>query len=166
MADKISLEDLLQVVKVLGKDDESKEDPKEDPKHKTEEEIREEILAELKAEQEAEKEKKTKEDPKQDDDDEDEEDEPKSDSREDKHIARTIKAGLKGASLDSGVVESVLEFIDYGTLKNEEGEADDDKLESFVELISGVARRTPPKGKTKRDINDDGGLHRYLQDNK
>lgn len=165
MADKISLEDLLQVVKVLGKDDEPKEDPKEDPKPKTEEEIREEILAELKAEQEAEKEKK-KEDPKQDDDDEDEEDEPKSDSREDKHIARTIKAGLKGASLDSGVVESVLEFIDYGTLKNEEGEADDDKLESFVELISGVARRTPPKGKTKRDINDDGGLHRYLQDNK
>lgn len=165
MADKISLEDLLQVVKVLGKDDEPKEDPKEDPKPKTEEELREEILAELKAEQEAEKEKK-KEDPKQDDEDEDEEDEPKSDSREDKHIARTIKAGLKGASLDSGVVESVLEFIDYGTLKNEEGEADDDKLESFVELISGVARRTPPKGKTKRDIDDDGGLQRYLQDNK
>lgn len=162
MADKISLEDLLQVVKVLGKDDE----PKEDPKPKTEEEIREEILAELKAEQEAEKEKK-KEDPKQDEDeDEDVKEEPKSNSREDKHIARTIKAGLKGASLDSGVVESVLEFIDYGTLKNEEGEADDDKLESFVELISGVARRTPPKGKTKRDINDDGGLHRYLQDNK
>ena len=160
MADKISLEDLLQVVKVLGKDDE----PKEDPKPKTEEEIREEILAELKAEQEAEKEKK--EDPKQDDEDEDEEDEPKSDSREDKHIARTIKAGLKGASLDSDVVESVLEFIDYGTLKNEEGEADDDKLESFVNLISGVARRTPPKGKTKRDIDDDGGLQRYLQDNK
>lgn len=162
MADKISLEDLLQVVKVLGKDDE----PKEDPKPKTEEEIREEILAELKAEQEAKKEKK-KEDPKQDEDeDEDVKEEPKSNSREDKHIARTIKAGLKGASLDSGVVESVLEFIDYGTLKNEEGEADDDKLESFVELISGVARRTPPKGKTKRDINDDGGLHRYLQDNK
>ena len=161
MADKISLEDLLQVVKVLGKDDE----PKEDPKPKTEEEIREEILAELKAEQEAEKEKK-KEDPKQDDEDEDVEDEPKSDSREDKHIARTIKAGLKGASLDSDVVESVLEFIDYGTLKNEEGEADDDKLESFVNLISGVARRTPPKGKTKRDIDDDGGLQRYLQDNK
>lgn len=164
MADKISLEDLLQVVKVLGKDDEPKEDPK--PKPKTEEEIREEILAELKAEQESEKEKK-KEDPKQDEDeDKDVKEEPKSDSREDKHIARTIKAGLKGASLDSGVVESVLEFIDYGTLKNEEGEADDDKLESFVELISGVARRTPPKGKTKRDINDDGGLHRYLQDNK
>lgn len=161
MADKISLEDLLQVVKVLGKD----EEPKEDPKPKTEEEIREEILAELKAEQEAEKEKKPKED-QDEDEDEDLTEEPKSDSREDKHIARTVKAGLKGASLDSGVVESVLEFIDYGTLKNEEGEADDDKLESFVELISGVARRTPPKGKTKRDINDDGGLHRYLQDNK
>lgn len=158
MADKISLEDLLQVVKVLGKDDDQ---PKEDPKPKTEEEIREEILAELKAEQEAEKGKKPEEDP-----DEDNKEDPKSDSREDKHIARTIKAGLKGASLDSDVVESVLEFIDYGTLKNEEGEADDDKLESFVNLISGVARRTPPKGKTKRDIDDDGGLQRYLQDNK
>lgn len=158
MADKISLEDLLQVVKVLGKDDDQ---PKEDPKPKTEEEIREEILAELKAEQEAEKGKKPEEDP-----DEDDKEDPKPDSREDKHIARTIKAGLKGASLDSDVVESVLEFIDYGTLKNEEGEADDDKLESFVNLISGVARRTPPKGKTKRDIDDDGGLQRYLQDNK
>lgn len=158
MADKISLEDLLQVVKVLGKDDDQ---PKEDPKPKTEEEIREEILAELKAEQEAEKGKKPEEDP-----DEDDKEDPKSNSREDKHIARTIKAGLKGASLDSDVVESVLEFIDYGTLKNEEGEADDDKLESFVNLISGVARRTPPKGKTKRDIDDDGGLQRYLQDNK
>lgn len=162
MADKISLEDLLQVVKVLGKDDDQpKEDPKEDPKPKTEEEIREEILAELKAEQEAEKGKKPEEDP-----DEDDKEDSKPDSREDKHIARTIKAGLKGASLDSDVVESVLEFIDYGTLKNEEGEADDDKLESFVNLISGVARRTPPKGKTKRDIDDDGGLQRYLQDNK
>lgn len=162
MADKISLEDLLQVVKVLGKDDDQpKEDPKPDPKPKTEEEIREEILAELKAEQEAEKGKKPEEDP-----DEDDKEDPKSNSREDKHIARTIKAGLKGASLDSDVVESVLEFIDYGTLKNEEGEADDDKLESFVNLISGVARRTPPKGKTKRDIDDDGGLQRYLQDNK
>lgn len=162
MADKISLEDLLQVVKVLGKDDDQpKEDPKPDPKPKTEEEIREEILAELKAEQEAEKGKKPEEDP-----DEDDKEDSKPDSREDKHIARTIKAGLKGASLDSDVVESVLEFIDYGTLKNEEGEADDDKLESFVNLISGVARRTPPKGKTKRDIDDDGGLQRYLQDNK
>lgn len=160
MADKISLEDLLQVVKVLGKD----EDPKEDPKPKTEEEIREEILAEIEAEQKAKQEKKVEDQEEQEE--EDKEDEPKSNPREDKHIARTIKAGLKGASLDSGVVESVLEFIDYGTLKNEEGEADDDKLESFVELISGVARRTPPKGKTKRDIDDDGGLHRYLQDNK
>src|SRR5699024_963000 len=116
------------------------------------------------AEQEAEKEKK-KEDPKQDEDD-DEDDEPKSDSREDKHIARTVKAGLKGASLDSGVVESVLEFIDYGTLKNEEGEADDDKLESFVEISSGAAPRTPPKRKSKSDINDEGDVHRYLQENK
>lgn len=160
MSKKYDLEDLLQVVNVLNK----KEEPKEDPKPKTEEELRAEILAELKAEQ------AKNEDPADDDDkdnsDDDEEvndDEDKADDeRERRHITRSIKSGLKAADVDGDMVKSLLEFVNYDTLKGEEGEADDEKIESFVELVSGVARRVPPKAPRHGSAEDDGGLGKYL----
>lgn len=160
MSKKYDLEDLLQVVNVLNK----KEEPKEDPKPKTEEELRAEILAELKAEQ------AKNEDPADDDDkdnsDDDEEvngDEDKEDDeRERRHITRSIKSGLKAADVDGDMVKSLLEFVNYDTLKGEEGEADDEKIESFVELVSGVARRVPPKAPRHGSAEDDGGLGKYL----
>lgn len=158
MSKKYDLEDLLQVVNVLNK----KDDDKEDPKPKTEEEIRAEILAELKAEQ-----SKT-EDPADDDDDDDEDNsdddkDNQDDERESRHITRSIKTGLKAADVDGDMVESLLEFVNYDTLKGEEGEADDEKIESFVELVSGVARRVPPKAPRHGSAEDDGGLGKYLQ---
>lgn len=157
MSKKYDLEDLLQVVNVLNK----KDDDKEDPKPKTEEEIRAEILAELKAEQ------SKSEDPADDDDDEnDNSDDDKGnqdDERESRHITRSIKTGLKAADVDGDMVESLLEFVNYDTLKGEEGEADDEKIESFVELVSGVARRVPPKAPRHGSAEDDGGLGKYLQ---
>ena len=160
MSKKYDLEDLLQVVNVLNKKDDSKEESKEDPKPKTEEEIRAEILAELKAEQ------SKSEDPAEDDDDKDNSDDDKDnqdDERESRHITRSIKTGLKAADVDGDMVESLLEFVNYDTLKGEEGEADDEKIESFVELVSGVARRVPPKAPRHGSAEDDGGLGKYLQ---
>lgn len=164
MSKKYDLEDLLQVVNVLNKRDDSKEESKEEPKPKTEEELRAEILAELKAEQ------AKNEDPADDDDkdnsDDDEEvndDEDKADDeRERRHITRSIKSGLKAADVDGDMVKSLLEFVNYDTLKGEEGEADDEKIESFVELVSGVARRVPPKAPRHGSAEDDGGLGKYL----
>ena len=157
MSKKYDLEDLLQVVNVLNK----KDDDKEDPKPKTEEEIRAEILAELKAEQ------SKSEDPADDDDDEndnsDDDNGNQDDERESRHITRSIKTGLKAADVDGDMVESLLEFVNYDTLKGEEGEADDEKIESFVELVSGVARRVPPKAPRHGSAEDDGGLGKYLQ---
>ena len=163
MSKKYDLEDLLQVVNVLNKKDDSKEESKEDPKPKTEEELRAEILAELKAEQ-AGKANESKESPKEEEDDEEEvNDEDKSDDeRERRHITRSIKSGLKAADVDGDMVKSLLEFVNYDTLKGEEGEADDEKIESFVELVSGVARRVPPKTPRHGSAEDDGGLGKYL----
>lgn len=160
MSKKYDLEDLLQVVNVLNKKDDSKEESKEDPKPKTEEELRAEILAEIKAEQ------AKNEDPADDDDDDDkdnsdDEDKP-DDERERRHITRSIKSGLKAADVDGDMVKSLLEFVNYDTLKGEEGEADDEKIESFVELVSGVARRVPPKAPRHGSAEDDGGLGKYL----
>lgn len=163
MSKKYDLEDLLQVVNVLNKKDDSKEDPKEDPKPKTEEELRAEILAEIRAEQ-AGKANKSKGSPEEEEDGEEEvNDEDKSDDeRENRHITRSIKSGLKAADVDGDMVKSLLEFVNYDTLKGEEGEADDEKIESFVELVSGVARRVPPKAPRHGSAEDDGGLGKYL----
>lgn len=158
---KIDINDLLKVINVLSpseeqeQEQENNKDPKGgDPKPKTEEEIRAEILAELEAAKKSEEED-PKEDPKEED--------PKED-REAKHIDRAIKTGLKDADVDDSVAKQLSSFVNYATLKNEEGEADDEKINSFVELVSSVARRVPPKGAPKSGASDDGGFGKYLQD--
>lgn len=158
---KIDINDLLKVINVLSPSEEENQeqnkDPKGDdpkPKPKTEEEIRAEILAEIEAAKKSEEED-LKEDPK--------EEEPKED-REAKHIDRAIKTGLKDADVDDSVAKQLSSFVNYATLKNEEGEADDEKINSFVELVSSVARRVPPKGAPKSGASDDGGFGKYLQD--
>lgn len=158
---KIDINDLLKVINVLSPSEEQEQeqnkDPKgDDPKPKTEEEIRAEILAELEAA------KSSQEDPK-----EDPQEDPKEDPKEDrevKHIERAIKTGLKDADVDDSVAKQLSSFVNYATLKNEEGEADDEKINSFVELVSSVARRVPPKGAPKSGASDDGGFGKYLQD--
>ena len=158
---KIDINDLLKVINVLSpseeqeQEQEKKDDPK--PKPKTEEEIRAEVLAELEAAKKS-KEEDPKEDPQED---------PKEDPQEDreiKHINRAIKTGLKDADVDDSVAKQLSSFVNYDTLKNEEGEADDEKINSFVELVSSVARRVPPKGAPKSGASDDGGFGKYLQD--
>lgn len=159
---KIDINDLLKVINVLSpseeqeQEQENNKDPKggdPKPKPKTEEEIRAEVIAEYEAAKKSEEED-PQEDPKED---------PKED-REVKHIERAIKTGLKDADVDDSVAKQLSSFVNYATLKNEEGEADDEKINSFVELVSSVARRVPPKGAPKSGASDDGGFGKYLQD--
>lgn len=158
---KIDINDLLKVINVLSpseeQEQEQEQEKKDDPKPKTEEEIRAEVIAELEAAKKS-KEEDPKEDPK-----EDHKEDPKED-REVKHIDRAIKTGLKAADVDDSVAKQLSSFVNYATLKNEEGEADDEKINSFVELVSSVARRVPPKGAPKSGASDDGGFGKYLQD--
>lgn len=163
MSKKYDLEDLLQVVNVLNKKDDSKEDDsKEEDKPKTEEELRAEILAELKTEKSKSKESVEDEDDEDDRDEDSNDEESVDDERELRHISRSVKSGLKAADVDGDMVKSLLEFVNYDRLKGEEGEADDEKIESFVELVSGVARRVPPKAPRHGSAEDDGGLGKYL----
>lgn len=158
---KIDINDLLKVINVLSpseeQEQEQEQEKKADPKPKTEEEIRAEVIAELEAA------KKSKEEDPQEDPKEDPNEDPKED-REVKHIDRAIKTGLKAADVDDSVAKQLSSFVNYATLKNEEGEADDEKINSFVELVSSVARRVPPKGAPKSGASDDGGFGKYLQD--
>lgn len=102
---------------------------------------------------------------------EEEVEEPKKDDktieRENKFILKTLKADLTSNGIDGDLVDSIGEFIAYDTLKNDEGEANDELVEKFVETLSSIALRQPPKGGKKRDIlnSDKEGLGKYLPQN-
>jgi hypothetical protein len=74
--------------------------------------------------------KKTEEEPKKEDD------EPKKDDktieRENKFILKTLKADLTSNGIDGDLVDSIGEFIAYDTLKDDNGEANDELVEKFV----------------------------------
>ena len=85
--------------------------------------------------------------------------------REDRYIKKSLTAEFEKAGIDTGMVESISGFIDYGRLKNDKNEADEDKISEFAELLGQVSRREPPKGNGgKRAIDDDGGIAKYLQE--
>ena len=87
-----------------------------------------------------------------------------------KLIFATAKAELANKGISADLVNSIEEFIAYDRLTGDNGEADDEKLKTFVDTLSGIALRKPPKGgSSERDILNPskGGLGKYLpQDNK
>lgn len=87
--------------------------------------------------------------------------------RENKFILKTLKADLTSSGIDGDLVDSIGEFIAYDTLKDDEGEANDELVEKFVETLSSIALRQPPKSGKKRDIlnSDKEGLGKYLPQN-
>ena len=85
--------------------------------------------------------------------------------REERYIKKSLATEFEKAGIDTDVVESISGFIDYGRLKNDDNEADEEKITEFAELLGRVSRRQPPKGKGgKRAIDDDGGIAKYLQE--
>lgn len=87
------------------------------------------------------------------------------DEREERYIKKSLTAEFEKAGIDTDMVESISGFIDYGRLKNDDNEADEEKISEFAELLGRVSRRQPPKGKgEKRAIDDDGGIAKYLQE--
>lgn len=87
-----------------------------------------------------------------------------------KLIFATTKAELANKGISTDLVDSIEEFIAYDRLTGDNGEADDEKLKTFVDTLSGIALRKPPRGgSSERDILNPskGGLGKYLpQDNK
>ena len=100
-----------------------------------------------------------------------EDEEPKKDDktieRENKFILKNLKADLTSNGIDGDLVDSIGEFIAYDTLKDDNGEANDELIEKLVETLSSIALRQPPKGGKKRDIlnSDKEGLGKYLPQN-
>lgn len=151
-------EQLMNVIKILSNvSDDDAEKKAEEAKAAAEKEAAEKAAAAAKAAEGAEKPEEVEE-PKKDD---------KTVERENKFILKTLKADLTSNGIDGDLVDSIGEFIAYDTLKNDEGEANDELVEKFVETLSSIALRQPPKGGKKRDIlnSDKEGLGKYLPQN-
>lgn len=152
-------EQLMNVIKILSNVNNESGDEAEKKAAEAKAAVEE---AERKAAEEAAKketeEKEEVEEPKKDD---------KTIERENKFILKTLKADLTSNGIDGDLVDSIGEFIAYDTLKNDEGEANDELVEKFVETLSSIALRQPPKGGKKRDIlnSDKEGLGKYLPQN-
>ena len=167
----ITDEQLFKIIKIIS--EEKSGDGGEDAAKAAEEaKAREEAEAQAKAAEEAAAAEANAKAKKPEDEDEDKDEDKEVDSvaveRENKYIAKTLRAELRSNGIDEDLVDSLTEFIAYDTLKNEDGEADDEKVEKFAEAVSGIANRKPPKGKSaEHDILNPKkeGLGRYLPNN-
>lgn len=148
----ITAEQLAEVINILSKKDEPKqEEPQEEPKE------------EQKPEEPAKPEEPKQEEPKPEEEEPAQAEDTEAVERENRFIEKSLAAEMTKAGLDTEVVSGLSEYLDYGTLKNEDKEADETKISAFAELILSVARREPPKGSSgKRSLDDDGGIAKYL----
>lgn len=163
---------LLNEILKADEAEEGKEKDGETPKQKTEAEIRAEVEAELmekakaaaaeaaaKAKADAEKDK------------EDEEENPEEDSDDEtlskqvrESINDKVKLGFSGKNIDFENFQEINKFLDYGTLKGEDGLADGEKINDFVDSIASIALRQPPKSKDKQTFDPSAqGLAKYLK---
>ena len=156
-------DELLKVLldAVLKADEAEGEEGNEDPKPKTEAEIRAEVEAELiekaKAAAKAEAEKE-----KDDDDDDSEDDTLTKQVRE--SINDKVKLALNSKNIDSENFGEISKFLEYGTLRGEDGLADGEKINDFVDTLASVALRQPPKSKDNKIFDPSAqGLAKYLK---
>lgn len=153
-------EQLMNVIKILSNVNDEGGD-----------EAEKKAAAEAKAAAEEAERKAAEEAAKKEADEEGQEEKPKKDDktvqRENTFILKTLRADLTSSGIDGDLVDSIGEFIAYDTLKDDEGEANDELIEKFVETLSSIALRQPPKGGKKRDIlnSDKEGLGKYLPQN-
>lgn len=151
----IEVEDIVKALNVIQgeKENQAKEEA-------LRERVRQEVLQEIREEMAKKNEPQEDETPEEIHDDADQ----KPSDREDRFIKKSLETGLEKTGLSSDIVDGLSSFLNYDTLKNDEGEADEAKITSLVDLVSTVARREPPKGSTKRDLKDNGGFGKYLQE--
>ena len=113
-------------------------------------------------EQQQEQQEKPKEGPKEkpnDDSEDDSEDDSNSEEKYDKvdeelrkklndqftQVASShIVSETAGIGLDNENVKELLQFVNYDTMKNENGDLDEDKASSLVTVISNISLRKPP----------------------
>ena len=75
-----------------------------------------------------------------------------------------IVSETSGIGLDNENVKKLLEFVNYDTMKNENGDLDEDKASSLVTVISNISLRKPPSAGASQNLTrSQRGMGKYLK---
>ena len=157
---KINMDQLLEAVNgLIGDENESKEANTKEERRKAQE-VAEEAERKAEAKRKAEEEEKAKEKAEKEKKDAEE----KQAKQEQRVIDSKLEAGFAQSGFDKQAREVLSEFVNYGSLKNDDGEADEEKIDKFIDAVSSVALRKPPRSKGKKIDHDNmGGIGKYLE---
>jgi len=158
---KINMDQLLEAVNgLIGDENESKETNTKEEERRKAQEVAEEAERKAEAKRKAEEEEKAKEKAEKEKKDAEE----KQAKQEQRVIDSKLEAGFAQSGFDKQAREVLSEFINYGSLKNDDGEADEEKIDKFIDAVSSVALRKPPRSKGKKIDHDNmGGIGKYLE---
>lgn len=160
---KINMDQLLEAVNgLIGEENEegsNKEANTKEERRKAQE-VAEEAERKAEAKRKAEEEEKAKEKAEKEKKDAEE----KQAKQEQRVIDSKLEAGFAQSGFDKQAREVLSEFVNYGSLKNDDGEADEEKINKFIDAVSSVALRKPPRSKGKKIDHDNmGGIGKYLE---
>ena len=75
-----------------------------------------------------------------------------------------IVSETSGIGLDNDNVKKLLQFVNYDTMKNENGDLDEDKASSLVTVISNISLRKPPSSGASQNLSrSQRGMGKYLK---
>lgn len=75
-----------------------------------------------------------------------------------------IVSETSGIGLDNENVKELLKFVNYDTMKNENGDLDEDKASSLVTVISNISLRKPPSSGASQNLSrSQRGMGKYLK---
>lgn len=75
-----------------------------------------------------------------------------------------IVSETAGIGLDNDNVKELLQFVNYDTMKNENGDLDEDKASSLVTVISNISLRKPPSSGASQNLSrSQRGMGKYLK---
>ena len=75
-----------------------------------------------------------------------------------------IVSETAGIGLDNENVKELLQFVNYDTMKNENGDLDEDKASSLVTVISNISLRKPPSSGASQELTrSQRGMGKYLK---
>ena len=160
---KINMDQLLEAVNgLIGEENEegsNKEANTKEERRKAQE-VAEEAERKAEAKRKAEEEEKAKEKAEKEKKDAEE----KQAKQEQRVIDSKLEAGFAQSGFDKQARKVLSEFVNYGSLKNDDGEADEEKIDKFIDAVSSVALRKPPRSKGKKIDHDNmGGIGKYLE---
>lgn len=155
---------LAQILALLLDDGSSEQQEPKEPKESSEEKPEEKPEEKSEEKPNDDSEEKSNDDSEEKYDKVDEELRKKLDDQFTKVASSHIVSETSGIGLDNENVKNLLQFVNYDTMKDENGDLDEDKASSLVTVISNISLRKPPSSGASQNLSrSQRGMGKYLK---